>query len=373
MRSISIILACFFALNAFGQNDFDQALKLVDSERYEEAENIFSDLLAKEPGNGDLYYYFGATLIKDYLSDTFIKSVEEYALQAEELFKKGMEADPENPLNLVGMGAVILLLESDTTAAQVYFDRAEATIPERARRITAEHAVLLQKMGEAQLFSKTVNYARAFRYLERAATIDPRNDNIFITMGDLYIRQNNASTALFNYNKASSINPDNPVPKIKIGDIYMRVPNLNAARPYFEEARSTDETYAPVYRSLGELYTKAGMHSLARESYERFLELSGNNTPAKIQYGNSLFRARDYEGALQIIEEVIEVDKSRNYLNRVAAYSAYDMRPPDLEKSLMYMEEFLRNAEDESILARDYAYYARTLYRLAGTDLEKLK
>ncbi len=59
--------------------------------------------------------------------------------------------------------------------------------------------------------------------------------------------------------------------------------------------------------------------------------MSGNTTPAKVRYGNSLFRAKDYEGALTVIKEVLQVDHSRNYLNRLAAYCSYDKKPQDLE------------------------------------------
>ncbi len=33
-----------------------------------------------------------------------------------------------------------------------------------------------------------------------------------------------------------------------------------------------------------------------------------------------------------------------------------------------YIEEFFKNASEESIIPRDYAYYGRTLYRLAKND-----
>jgi tetratricopeptide (TPR) repeat protein len=62
------------------------------------------------------------------------------------------------------------------------------------------------------------------------------------------------------------------------------------------------------------------------------------------------------------------VDKSRNYLNRIAAYSCYDKKPQDLEKGQAYIEEFFKNAKAESIIPRDYAYYGRILYKQAKND-----
>ncbi|MBN2481627.1 MAG: tetratricopeptide repeat protein [Bacteroidales bacterium] len=365
MKAITTVLLCLLALHTFGQQDFEYAQKLVNSEQYEAAEEVFASLLEKDPTNGDLYYYYGEALLKDYLSDTLANSLEEFASSAEELFQEGLKRDPGNPLNLIGMGAVILLRTSDTIQAQPYFDKAEVTIPTRKRQITPKHAVLLEKMAEAQLYSKIINYSRVIYYTNKAREIDPENPYIYLTLGNMYIAQNNASDALFNYNRANYYDPEWPVPKIKIGDIYMRIPNIQVARPYFEDARDIDSTFAPVYRSLGELYYKAGMYDLSNQMFERFMMLSGYTTPSKLQYANSLFKAGDYAGALEVYEDILEVDQSRNYLYRVAAYSCYEVRPQQLEKGLKYIETFLQNEDPENIIARDYAYYGRILYRMA--------
>jgi tetratricopeptide (TPR) repeat protein len=370
MKPIIILLSCLFSLNAFSQQDLNAALKLANSEQYEEAEKVFQDLLTKDPSNGDFYYYFGETYLRDYLSDTFSNSLDEFAQKAEQLFQNGIKVAPGNALNQVGMGAVTLLRTSDTTKALPFFNQAESSIPIKLKKkdYTPQQAVVLTKLAVAQLFGKVPRYKAAINYLNRAKIINPEDPNIYMALGEVYIKMNDASNALFNYNQALNKDPKSPRPKIRIGNIYMRVPNLNAARPYFEEAKEIDSTFAPVYRSLGELYTLAGRYDLAKENYKKFVEMSGNTTPAKVRYGNSLFRAKDYEGALAVIKEVLLVDHSRNYLNRLAAYCSYDKKPQDLEGAKAYIEEFFKNASPESIIPRDYAYYGRTLYRLAKND-----
>jgi tetratricopeptide (TPR) repeat protein len=356
-------------MSLWGQ-DLNTALKLSNSEQYEEAEKVFEDLIKKEPANGDLYYYYGETFLKDYLSDTFSNSVDEYARRAEELFQAGIRQAPGNMLNQVGMGAVTLLKTSDTTKANPYFAQAETAVPLNMKKkdYTPAKAVILTKLAAAQLFGRVNRFTKAINYLNRAMIINPNDPNIYLMMGEVYIRQNDASNALRYYNQALNKDPKSPLPKIRIGNIYMRVPNINAARPYFEEALQIDSTFAPVYRSLGELWTLAGRHDLAKEYYYKFVVLSGNTTPAKIRYGNSLFRAKDYAGALEVIEEVLKVDKSRNYLNRLAAYCCYDKKPQELEKGLAYIEAYLANATEEQIITRDYVYYGHILYKMAGSD-----
>jgi tetratricopeptide (TPR) repeat protein len=370
MKPIIILLSCLFSLNAFSQQDLNTALKLANSEQYEEAEKVFQDLLTKDASNGDVYYYYGETFLKDYLSDTFSNSLDEFAQKAEQLFQSGIKAAPGNVLNQVGMGAVTLMRTSDTTKALPFFTQAETAVPVKLKKkdYTPQQAVILTKLGVAQLFGRVHRYKAAIEYLNRAKVINPADPNIYLALGEVYIRMNDASNALFNYNQALNKDPKSPLPKIRIGNIYMRVPNLNAARPYFEEAKEIDSTFAPVYRSLGELFTLAGRYDLAKENYRKFVQMSGNTTPAKVRYGNSLFRAKDYEGALAVIKEVLRVDHSRNYLNRLAAFCSYDKKPQDLEGAKAFSEEFFKNASQETIIPRDYAYYGRTLYRLAKND-----
>ena len=383
MRLILVVLFSLVTITAFSQRnksdlnaptvfafgpELNAALKLAASEQYENAGLAYEALLKKEPGNGNVYYFYGEMIIKDYQSDTLSNSMKEMAKKADNLFRKGIQQDPTNEINDVGLGAICLFLSSDTIAADKYFAKAEASIPVKKKLLTSKDALLLTKLGASQLLGNVNRFNKAINYLNRALEIEPNNAAIYLALGNVYIMQNDAKNALANYNKSLYFDPKSPLPKIKIGDIYMRAPNLNAARPYFQEAREIDSTFAPVYRQLGELYTLAGQFTLAKTNFRKFLDLSGDNIPAKIQYAKALFRTKDYATALQTIEEVLAVDKSRNYLNRLAAYCCYDKKPPELEKGKMYIETFFKHTDQEAIIPRDYLYYSRILFKSAKND-----
>ena len=383
MRLILVVLLSLITVTAFSQRkksdsnappvsafspELNSALKLAASEQYEAAGQAFEALLKKEPANGDVYYFYGEAVIKEYLSDTLSNSIKEMSGKADQLFKKGIEQDPTNQINNVGLGSIVLFLKSDTVAADKFFSKAEAALSLKLKFMTPRDARILTKLGTAQLLGSVNRFNKALRYLTRAQEIEPNNPSIYLAMGDVYIMQNDAKNALASYNRALYFDPKSPLPNIKIGNIYMRAPNLAAARPYFEEARGIDSTFAPVYRQLGELYTMAGQFNLSKINFRKFLDLSGDNIPAKIQYAKALFRTRDFTTALTTLEEVLAVDKSRNYLYRLAAYCCYDKKPPELEKGKMYIETFFKNATPESIIPRDYLYYSRILFRSAKND-----
>lgn len=384
MRLILLILLSLLTVTSFSQKrksasrstttvsasdqELNSALKLVISEQYENAGKAFEEILKKEPANGNVYYYYGEALIKDYLSDTLSNSLKEMANKANGLFRKGIENDPTNELNDVGLGAVTLLLSNDTVAADKYFIKAEASIPIKQKYLSHRDARLLTKLGTSQLLGNVNRYNKALNFLLKAKEIDPENASIYLALGDVYARKNDMQNALASFNKALSLDPTSPVAKIKIGNIYLRASSLNAARPYLDEARQIDSTFAPVYRELGELYTMAGQFNLAKSNFRKFLDLSGDNIPAKIQYAKALFRTKDFSNALTTLQEILVVDKSRNYLNRLAGYCCYDKKPPELEKGLLYMEEFFKNTDPEAIIPRDYLYYGRIQYKVAKND-----
>ena len=61
----------------------------------------------------------------------------------------------------------------------------------------------------------------------------------------------------------------------------MRSRNLNEAKNYFEKAKEIDSTFAPLYRGLGEMYSMGGLANFSKQNFKKFLDLSGNNIPAK--------------------------------------------------------------------------------------------
>ena len=65
-----------------------------------------------------------------------------------------------------------------------------------------------------------------------------------------------------------------------------------------------------------------------------------------------------------IFKKFLSVDNSRNNLNRLAAYSAYEKKPADYPAALKYIETFFKNATPEKIITRDYTYYGRILLKL---------
>ena len=91
-----------------------------------------------------------------------------------------------------------------------------------------------------------------------------------------------------------------------------------------------DTNFAPAYKGLGYLYYLNGQQKIAKKYYARFIELTGNNIPGKIDYLKTLYKAKDYNEAFNIAQEILHVDTSKIFVYRIAAYSGFEMEKPDV-------------------------------------------
>ena len=367
---LTLTALCLSCLMANGQ-DLQSAKNFTRSERYEEAESIYKDLLQKEAKNADVYFYYGQNTINQYIADTLSVSKKETIRAASDLFSKGHAADSSKSLNLVGLGVIELLKNGDTVKADSYFNRAYSKLPAKAAKYTADDVKAIIYLGSAQIIGKNKRYAKAQSYLSKAKeATTPKNASIgnnadvYLALGDVYLGQKNYNEAIKNYRNALMVDKKCVEAQLRIGYLYLGAKNLNESRSAFLEAKNVDSTFAPVYRGLGEVYTAARQYKFAKDNYRIFLKLSGDNTAAKANYATSLFKSGEYDEAITTVEEVLAVDKSRNNLNRLATFSCYDKKPQDLEKGLKFSETFFAQTTPEKIIPKDYAYLGRIQLKL---------
>lgn len=360
---IAMFVIALFCSNLQAQTLAD-AIKLSQSERYEDADDMFSTLVKQSNVSAETYFYYGKNVIDMYLADPYSNSANSVITQASEIFRKGIAADSANALNNIGLGMIVLFQKNDTTLADTYFKIAEAQFPKKKKAYTEYHVNLLIELGDAQLYAKTPRFEKAIAYLRTAESVAPKNTEIFITLGDIYMAIPDVNSAILNYNRAQYINPNLTSAIVKIGRLYLRSRNLTDSREAFEKAIKIDSTYAPAYKGLGEMYSMGGAYASSKSNFKKYLDLLGNNIPAQVSYLNALFRAKDYVEVYNNVDNILAVDQSRNYIYRLAAYSSYEKRPADYEKGLNYMETFFSKTTEDKIITKDYAYYGRLLIKV---------
>jgi tetratricopeptide (TPR) repeat protein len=359
-----LLSICTFNIKA---QDLESATLLTRSEQYDKAEVMFKELIQKEPSNSKNYFYLGENYLLDYFADTISNSLTVATKGAKEAYQKGVDANPNDPLNYIGLAKVAFYQGDDKTAAEMRAKAKSFLLPYKSiKKIVPpakEYAFALAKIAESYIKDDQVDTAVALPLIREAITIDNKNRDVYLIQGDIYILKNDGSKAIMYYNQAQFADPQSPTANMKIGNIYVKGRALQAAIPYFEQAIELNASYAPAYRELGQLYSLAGRFEQSKEYFKKYLELTQGNIPAKTKYVNSLFYSKEYDEVIKNVEEIFLVDKSRTYMNRIAGYSCYEKNPPDYNKALAYMETLFKTVSPERIIKKDYYYMARIILK----------
>ncbi len=371
-RSIStpaVLLAVFFTIFAINikAQDLNSATLLTRSEQYDKALAMFQQLIQKEPTNSRNYFFLGENYLADYFSDTISNSLTVTAKAAKEIYQKGVEANPNDPLNYIGLAKIAYFQGDVKTATEMRAKAKSFLLPyKNLKKISPpakDYAFALAKIAESYIKDEKVDTAIALPLIREAIKIDNNSKDVYLIAGDIYILENDGSKAISFYKLAQVADPASPTANMKIGNIYVKGRALQAAIPYYDEAIQLNVNYAPAYRELGQLYLLAQRFDQSKENFKKYLDLTAGNIPAKTRYVNALFYAKDYDGVIKNVEDIFAVDKSRTYMNRIAGYSCYEKNPPDYNKALAYMETLFKTVAPERIIPKDYHYLARILLK----------
>jgi tetratricopeptide (TPR) repeat protein len=347
--------------------DLEAAKLLTRSEQYDKAQTMFQQLIQKEPTNSKNYFFSGENYLLDYFADTISNSLTVAAKSAKTVYQKGVDANPNDPLNYIGLAKVAYYTGDNKTATEMRAKAKSFLLPyKNIKKIVPpakDYAFALAKIAESYILEGEVDTSLALPLVREALIIDSKNRDVLLIAGDIYILVNDGSKAISFYNQAQFADPQSPTANMKIGNIYVKGRALQAAIPYFEQAIQLNANYAPAYRELGQLYLLAQRFDQSKENFKKYLDLTAGNIPAKTRYVNALFYAKDYDGVIKNVEEIFLVDKSRTYMNRIAGYSCYEKNPPDYDKALSYMETLFKTVAPERIIKKDYYYMARILLK----------
>jgi tetratricopeptide (TPR) repeat protein len=369
LKKAVLLTGVFSVLMIYGiqAQDLNSAILLTKSESYDKAGEIYKSLIQKEPGNSKNYFYYGENYLLDYYSDTISNSLVTATKAAKEMYEKGVSANPNDPLNYIGLAKVASYLEDENKANEMRAKAKSFLLPyKNLKKINPpakDYAFALAKIAESYVKDGMVDTSLALPLIRQAIKIDSKNAEIYLIAGDLYMMVNDGSNAIKNYNLAQFADPQSPTAAMKIGYVYVKGRALQQAIPNFEQAIELNANYAPAYRELGQLYWKAGRLEQSKTNFKKYLDLTAGNIPAKTRYVNSLFYAGDYNEVIKNVEEILAVDKSRAYMNRLAGYSYYEKENPDMDKALSYMETLFKTVNPDAILQKDHHYMARILLK----------
>jgi len=342
----SVIITVLFSAVLSAQGSLENSKKLLDLEKYKEAQNNLKQLVASSPST-EAYFYLGKSLLADSLLQ-----------EAQDNFLKAKNADEENPLGFVAFG-IASLIKNDSAAAVSNFEEAIDQSDSKDLNIYLE-------IADAYILTSQKKFMYPISKLNEAKEKNwKKSSEIYTKLGDIYYILNDGSNAINNYQTAIAYDKENIHPYLRISDLYVRVKNYTDAEQFLKDAKSIDSLYAPTYRYIGEFYNSVKQYELSEQMYKKYLELTEITTAKKERYAVILYLAKKYEQTVAALLELELIKPLTPQLQHILAFSFYSL--DNFNNGIAAFEKYFSQVNKSDITTTDYEYFAKLL-GMSGKD-----
>lgn len=359
MRKLTAMLLMAVSTVAIYAQTLSEGLQALDFDQYEKARTIFTKLTQQEPANGSNFYYLGQAQWRLY------KPVE-----AKAAYEAGIAAQPTNPMNYAGLGA-LLLDDNKVTEANAQFQKALSF--GKAKDGSYKDANALRVVADAMVSAETKLPDDAVKLIETAVELDRKNYDVWVTAGDVYLEKNEGGKAATAYENAIALQKTNPKAYTRVSNIWLRVKNADATKTELDRALAINPNYAPALKNLAEFYSLSKQYAKAKETYQKYLENSEPSNANKARFARILFRNKEYGEVIYVVTDLHKTDSSDLYLYRLVGYSYYEAGVENKDTSRYQpgatsLEYFMTNIEPTKILSNDYEYLGKLYSKIKGKD-----
>ena len=354
MKQFFLLSSFIFLVNTLFAQSIDDGKKFLDYERYTSAQNVFSKLVAANPNDIEAVYWLGQTYIKNGDNpDT---------AAAKALYQKALQANPNTPLLMVGMGEIDLM-EGRKEDARNKFEAA-MSIPKKRDLPEIQEAV-----GRANIDTKSGDPVYAIGLLNQAADKDKKNPEVQILLGDAYRKMIDGANATTAYTNALALDPKSARADFMIGRIYetQGYGQEPIYMKYYNAAIAADPNFAPVYYWLYNYYYERDVNK-SREYLNKYIAVADPDSKNCYAEASLFYVSRLYQQAIAKSDECISTGGTKVYPNvyGLKAYS-YD-KLGDSINAKKYFDEFFAKVNPDKIGPNDYATYGKVLLKIPAKD-----
>ncbi|MBS1736828.1 MAG: hypothetical protein JSS98_09550 [Bacteroidetes bacterium] len=355
MKKISLVTLFILMAGALWAQSIDEGKKFINYERWESAQGVFNKMIAANPNNIEAIYWLGQTYIQN--------SDNPDTTAALALYQKALQANPNAPLLMVGVGEVELM-QGKTNDAR---NRFEAAINLTKKR---DLDPILLAVGRANIDTKAGDALYAIDKLKDAAEKNKKSAEIMVALGDAYRKMIDGANATLSYQSALMLDPKDARADFMIGRIYetQGYGQESIYMKYYEDAIAADPNFAPVYYWLYGYYYQRDVNK-SREYLNKYIAVADQDSKNCYAEASLLYVSKLYQEAINKADACINgAGQTKPFPNLygLKAY-AYD-KLHDSANARKYFEEFFQKVNPEKIGPADYANYARVLLQFPGMD-----
>lgn len=192
--------------------------------------------------------------------------------EAAKLFNEGIQIDPNNPYNYVGLGMIELKKNKDPKAAQKFFKTAEG----KAKK----DATVFADIARAYYDVDPVAYEKEItKKIETGRKKDLQNPDIYILEGDMLrdkaIRtadQRMYGSAAAKYDMAIGYDPTSAAGYVKYAKMFSDLNNYAYAITKLQELLRNNPSSALGQRQLADAYYESKQYTQAADAYGKYIQ-----------------------------------------------------------------------------------------------------
>jgi tetratricopeptide (TPR) repeat protein len=354
MKKIGLLASLILMGNILFAQSIDEGKKFLYYEKFESAQNVFQQMLTKDPNNVDAAYWLGQVYLQntDYIDTAAAKA----------LYQKTLQANPNSGLIMVGIGE-IELMEGKTNDARNRFETAINLTKKK------EMADILLAVGRANVDAKAGDAVYAIDKLKQAAERDKKSSEIQNELGDAYRKIIDGANATIAYQTALDLDPKNARASFMIGRIYetQGYGQEPIYMRYYNDAISEDPKFAPVYYWLYTYYYQRDVNK-AREYLNKYVAVADQDSKNCYAEASLYYVSKLYDEAISKADACIATAGAKPFPNLfgLKAY-AYDKKGDSLNAKKSF-EEFFAKVNPDKIGPNDFATYGKVLLKFPGQD-----
>jgi tetratricopeptide (TPR) repeat protein len=343
----SLAVAIISSSSVFAQSLAD-AKKAIDAEQYQKANATLKSLASSQP-SAETYFHLGNLYIRT-----------DYPDSAKAAFTKALSVDAKSPLSYVGLGTLDLDAKN-AAAAKANFDKA---ISQTSRKDNDPYIYI----AKAYIAAPQPDYATAITYLEKAISIDEKDAEALLALGDAYRGQNKISEAFSAYRNAYDFNKNLLRAKIELGVINKRAQAWQESIDEFNKVLAINPNYGPAYRELAETYNAwaksatdikdyEARNKQALESYVKYMDMTDRSLESRLRYADFLILAKDYKTLETEAQQMAQQANTNPRIYRYLGYAAFENG--NYPASIEAINNWMTKADKSRLIPLDYLYLGK--------------
>ena len=350
---LALFMSCALGLSAQGYLD---GIEYYRADQYANARSIFERTLNDADTDKSVsYYYLGQLAIKYQEFD-----------KALEYFNKGIEANPNNGYNYVGLAA-LELKKGNKKEAENHI--------KTAKKLSKKDAQLLIDVARAYYNADSKNYRKNIeKTLKDAYKINPEEPDYYLFLGDTVIvkatNNRELGDAAAHYDMAINFARNNSNKSaytvVKYSSLYEKL-NPEYAISSMREYLATNPNSALAQRELAERLYNQRMYDEAAEEYGKYIKMPGHFADDEERYAILLFTSNKLNESFEAAKKAATITKDPFVMERIMFYSKAGLK--DYAEAYKYGKAFFEKYPDPKTHSKiDFYYYATTTENLARTD-----